>query len=1118
VARNDIIVKLRLAGEQFDRDFKVKFQDLTNAADQASGDAGARAGSTFTKGFLGAAGLGALGAAIGTAISSSADLGAEIASTSRQFNIGAEQLQVWRQAAQTAGISTDNFNDQLANLTQKIGEANAGNRQAQQGFVDLGVSFQTVSGQARATDAVMLDLAKRIAAIEDPADRMRLGAQLLGDEFQILYPLLLKGADGFNVAAAEVDRFGGALSAKEIQDLQATNAKIEELKNQLSRSVAKVVADNAESINALADSLFTLADGAIKATGEFVKFIDTEQRYRNSVASLPQGLSPDQRAAAVGDLNRRFGRRETVTGSYLGGLITTKDVRFEPNALSDPSVFGSRTFGQTLLDEFAQARQGPAGSAPPRVTGISQRRTGGGGARNPTQSAAEREAERAAKEAIRNEEQLRDAIARTLRAQEDSAEVARIRTEQGDEAAARAEAELGFLRQHPLAVNETVEALAKALGITKELTQADRDRLQLLIDQGNAAQKATGDAAAQKARAEQDREAKRQAEEAERLAEQQAEVFRRLHEQAILDVADFYEIAFRGGTKDLWRSFKDEGTRIIAEIAAQWTLAMLSGQGFNLNSALGGAMNRSPLASIFMGAGGGFGAANDNGLFNGPTMTGFGGGIFGIGGGGSGSGGGGLLPSGGILPTTGGGFDATLRTPFLKSPGFALGLGTLTTSLVGGGQASQLGGLVGSIGGQALGSSIAALGSFGGPIGAIAGALLGSVLPKVLSSPKRASVTVGGLGGTLGITGRQGNSSARDQTATAGAGSLIDAIFQIADQLGGEVDASRGSVSFGMRKNSFRVDPRGGGATKIGNGAIDFGSDQEAAIRFAIQDLIRDGVVTGISQASQNLLSKGGDLDQQIEKALLIEQIPKLLRQRLDPLGAALDDLYDKFKKVNDALIEGSASAEQIAQARQLWELEKADAIASIGAASQTLKDFLASLNAGSNSPLSLREQREEAERQLQPFIAQISAAEAARAEAERLRGSGASAADIAAAEERARAAAGAINQDGFTQASQLLLSISRQSNASSGAFFSDFDRIRALTGQAIGFVDQASARGADTRDPFGSAIAKNTQDAAYILADQTAILNRILEAINDNGVRGGPASDFIGAPRAYIQ
>ncbi len=97
-------------------------------------------------------------------------------------------------------------------------------------------------------------------------------------------------------------------------------------------------------------------------------------------------------------------------------------------------------------------------------------------------------------------------------------------------------------------------------------------------------------------------------------------------------------------------------------------------------------------------------------------------------------------------------------------------------------------------------------------------------------------------------------------------GGILDAIFQIADQLGGGVDASRGRVSFGMRKDSFRVDPTGRGITKIGNGAVDFGSDQEAAIRFAIQDLIKDGVITGISQASQNLLQRGGDLEAQIER------------------------------------------------------------------------------------------------------------------------------------------------------------------------------------------------------------------------------------------------------------
>jgi hypothetical protein len=1107
MARQDVIIRMRLAGEEFDRELKVKFDDIEQEAEKRSSAAGEKSGSGFFKGFLGSAAVGALGAAIGTAISSAADLGNEIAGTSKQFNIGAEQLQIWRQAAQNAGLETETFNGQLGKLTQKIGEATAGNRSAQQGFVDLGVSFQTVTGQARATDAVMLDLAARIADIEDPAERLRLGAQLLGDEFQTLYPLLLNGADGFNAAAAEVDRFGGALSAKEIQDLQYTNQKIEELKNQLSRSVAKVVAENASSINVLADELFRLADGAIKASAEWLRFMNTQSRYQSAVASLPKELSPQQRASAVADIDRRFGRRETVTGSYLGGLITTKDVRFTPSPYTDWAGPGG------FLARYPGSQEA---SAPPRVTGGGGGRRGGGGGgarRDPTQEAAEREAERAAKEAIRNEEQLQNALARTLKAQQDSADVQRIRSEQGDEAAAVAEAELNFLRQHPLAVNDTVEALAKALGITKELTDADKARLQLLIDQGNAAQAATGQAAGAKARAEIDRELAKQEEEAQRNAERQAEAFRVLHERAILDVADFYETAFQGGVDDIWRNFKDEGLRIIAEIAAQWTLSLIAGQPFNFNAAAGGALGRSPLASIF-GGGNGFGAANDNGSFGGVL-----GGVRGLPSSGGIFGGTGGLPSGGIIPTTGGGFDATLRGgagSLLSSPGFALGLGGLTTSLVGGGTGSQLGGLAGSIGGQALGSTIGALGAFGGPIGAIAGALLGSVLPKLLSGTKRGSVTVGNLGGSLGITGSQGNSKSREATAAQGAGSLIDAIFQIADQLGGGVDASRGSVSFGQRKDSFRVDPTGRGITKIGNGAIDFGSDQEGAIRFAIQDLIKDGVITGISQASQNLLQKGGDLDAQIEKALLIESVPKLLRERLDPLGAALDELYDKFKELADAMREGGASAEQVADAQRLYELEKAEAIASIGAASQTLKDFLASLNAGSDSPLSLREQRAEAERQLQPFIGQISAAESARAEVERLRASGASTAQIEAAEAAARTAAAAINQDGFTQASQLLLSISRQSNASSGAYFSDFDRIRALTGQAIGFVDQAAARPGDARDPFSQEIAQNTQDAAYILADQT----RILAAMNDNiaallasSFSGG---GFIGETRLY--
>jgi hypothetical protein len=1129
MANNDVIVRLRLAGEDFEREFKIKFEELSAAAEKASAQSGTRAGSSFGKSF--ATALGAAGAAIGLAINQAANLGAELSRTSRELNIGVENFQIWRKAAGNAGISADQLRDGLVQLTQKIGEANAGNRQAQQAFAGLGISFKTASGEARATDAVMLDLARRIAAIEDPSERIRRGTQLLGDQFKTLYPLLLDGAEGFEQTASEARRFGEVLTQKEIEDLDTINRKIEDLKNQLSRSIAKTVAENADAILGLADAIGKLTSSIVRYANEYPAFAGAlGGAVMGARVGGPWGAAAGALGGLVaGDLYgdwrrernvdyrarqlRAASERVAATRKMPGGANNPFHYRALQERDRELARYGTALLGDmdSLRAELRAAHGGGGG------TGGGGGGTGGGGSSGggrgrtgSARAARQSDAERADREALRNEERLREALERTRRELDDAAEVQRIRAELGEVAAARAEAELGFLRQHPLAIHETVESLGKALGYSDKMIEARRQELQVLLDLAKADKQRMGDAAAAAAEAERERDKQRQdaLEDARRDAEKK--LLEREYERAVLNLANFYETAFRGGTRDLWRAFRDEGTRIIAELAAQWTLAMLSGGRFDLNSALAFSLARSPLQSLFFGAGrrGGFdaalgGAANDNGPSLGRTMTDPGGGRNG----------GPPLPSGGVISN-----GQVPRTPFLQSPAFALGIGSLAPLALGaGGMAGQIGGLAGALGGQKLGASIAALGKFGGPVGAVAGALIGTLVGGLFKSTKKGSATVGSLGGELGITGVRGNSGSRKGAASSSAGNLIDAIFQIAERLGGTVDASRASVSIGMRKNDWVVDPGGRGATKARYGAVNFGSDQEAAIRFAISDLIKDGVITGISQASQNLLRRGGNLDKQIEKALLIEQIPKLLRQRLDPLGAALDELYEKFRKVNEALVEGSASAEQFAQARQLWELEKADAIASIGAASQSLKDFLAALNAGSASPLSLREQRAEAERQLAPYLDQIARAESARAEVERLRAGGASAAEIAAAEQAARTAAAAINQEGFVQASQLLLSISRQSNASSGAFFADFDRIRALTGQAIGFVDQASAREADTRDPFARAIAQNTQDAATILAEHTVILNRILSAINDNGAAPGiGTSGFVYENRAF--
>ena len=50
-----------------------------------------------------------------------------------------------------------------------------------------------------------------------------------------------------------------------------------------------------------------------------------------------------------------------------------------------------------------------------------------------------------------------------------------------------------------------------------------------------------------------------------------------------------------------------------------------------------------------------------------------------------------------------------------------------------------------------------------------------------------------------------------------------------------------------------------------------------------------------------------------IEKAVTIESIPKLLKARLDPLGAAIDDLNAKWAKTIATLKEGGATTAQMA-------------------------------------------------------------------------------------------------------------------------------------------------------------------------------------------------------------
>ena len=404
---------------------------------------------------------------------------------------------------------------------------------------------------------------------------------------------------------------------------------------------------------------------------------------------------------------------------------------------------------------------------------------------------------------------------------------------------------------------------------------------------------------------------------------------------------------------------------------------------------------------------------------------------------------------------------------------------------------SAIGGALGDVAGKAigksLGSALGSLGKFAGPLGAVAGGILGGVLGGLLKSVPHGASTITGSGGTLSASAGFGNNKAAEAAASGEANTVIQGIQQVAQQLGAVISGNP-NITVGTYKGKYRVNTQGtqlGGSKSPVAGLTDFGDDEEAAVQYAVEQSISKGVISGISQASINILKSGQDLQTAITKATAIESIPKTLKGILDPVGEAIDQLNEQFNTYMADLKEGGATTEQIAQAQQLYNLQLGQIKASTASASATLKDFLQSLKVGSDSPLSLRDQEGSAKAALQPYLDSITAGQT-------------------------------IDQSKYQDAAQAFLDIERQLYGSTDAYFQQFDAIQAATTKAIATIDNATpiASPANASDPFASATATatqatatSTQTTAEILAQQTGVLTaqgqtlqQILAALSANG------------------
>lgn len=396
-------------------------------------------------------------------------------------------------------------------------------------------------------------------------------------------------------------------------------------------------------------------------------------------------------------------------------------------------------------------------------------------------------------------------------------------------------------------------------------------------------------------------------------------------------------------------------------------------------------------------------------------------------------------------------------------------LGSIDKALGKAGEGAAVGTQVAGLG-KALGIKTSSLGGqIGGTIGSfipipggqIIGAIAGSLLGGLLKSTPRASATIGGVGGGLGLTSVTGTSASLRDAASGLGGGVLETINRIAEQLGASVNASAGSVSIGQRKGNIRVDPRGGGVTKIGNGAIDFGQDSEAAIAFAVRDLIQDGVITGLRQSEQRLLRAGSDIQAALQDVLTFRSVFDRLLEIRDPVAFATQQVDREFDRLRDVFVRAGATEAEFADLAALKEIERTRAIQEVtDRVVGSLRQLLNDLRIGDNG-LSLRDRRSNAVGQFDALAARVAAGDSTAF-------------------------------DDFADISRQLLDIERQLFGSTQAYFDRLNQVTTLTERAISGQSNVSPMGV-----LGPA--QEQANIARVIESTGAEQLSVLRAINDN-------------------
>jgi len=176
--------------------------------------------------------------------------------------VSTDALQALQFAATQVGLRSEDLERGLAALTRRISEAAIDGGKAEEAFRRIGVAFLDASGNARATEGVLADIADRIAAIESPAERARIATEIFGERLgQRLIPFLAQGRQRLEELIAEALRYGVVIDSELIAKSDEASDRVARLGDAFSRLARRIAAEAAPALTAVANTIERLFFG-----------------------------------------------------------------------------------------------------------------------------------------------------------------------------------------------------------------------------------------------------------------------------------------------------------------------------------------------------------------------------------------------------------------------------------------------------------------------------------------------------------------------------------------------------------------------------------------------------------------------------------------------------------------------------------------------------------------------------------------------------------------------------------------------------------------------------------------------------------------------------------------